>query len=81
VVLGEVEGQRVNFNLAEVIFRDAAVVGSSGAGKAQVEEVVRMVADGEVKPVISDRVPLASARDAFDLVGSRQALGRVVLVP
>ena len=81
VVLGEVVGNRVSFNLAEVIFRDATVLGSSGAGKAQVEEVVRMVAAGEVRPVVSDRVPLDDARTAFDLVTSRQAFGRVVLVP
>jgi D-arabinose 1-dehydrogenase-like Zn-dependent alcohol dehydrogenase len=81
VVLGEVEGDRVSFNLAEVIFRDAAVLGSSGASKAHIAEVVRLVAEGAVKPVISHRVPLAEALDGYRLVRQRRSLGRVVLVP
>ena len=81
VVLGEVEGKRVSFNLAEVIFRDAAVLGSSGASRADIAEAVRLVAEGTVTPVISHRVPLADALDAYRLVRERRSLGRVVLVP
>ena len=81
VTLGEVEGKRVSFNLAEIIFRDAAVLGSSGASRSDIVEVVRLVAEGKVTPVISHRVPLADALDAYRLVRERRSLGRVVLVP
>lgn len=81
VTLGEVEGKQVSFNLAEVIFRDVAVLGSSGASRADIAEVVRLVAEGSVTPVISHRVPLADALDAYRLVRERRSLGRVVLVP
>ncbi len=81
VALGEVLGERVSFNLAEVIFRDARVLGSSGASRAHVTEAVRLVAEGTVAPVISHRVPLADALDAYRLVREGRSLGRVVLVP
>ena len=81
VTLGEVEGKRVSFNLAEIIFRDAAVLGSSGASRSDIVEVVSLVAEGKVTPVISHRVPLADALDAYRLVHERRSLGRVVLVP
>ena len=81
VALGEVEGKRVSFNLAEIIFRDAVVLGSSGANRADIAEVARLVAEGSVTPVISHRVPLADAMDAYRLVRERRGLGRVVLVP
>ena len=81
VTLGEVEGKRVSFNLAEIIFRDAAVLGSSGASRSDIVEVVRLVAEGKVTPVISHRVPLADALDAYRLVRERRSLGRVVLIP
>ena len=81
VALGEVEGKRISFNLAEIIFRDAVVLGSSGANRADIAEVARLVAEGSVTPVISHRVPLADAMDAYRLVRERRGLGRVVLVP
>ena len=81
VLLGEVEGGRVSFNLTEVIFRDAAIRGSSGASKAHITQVLDLILDGKLEPVISHRVPLSDAKDAYHLVRDRESIGRVVLVP
>ena len=81
VLLGEVEGGRVSFNLTEVIFRDAAILGSSGASKAHIAQVLDLILDGKLEPVISHRVPLSDAKDAYHLVRDRESIGRVVLVP
>jgi D-arabinose 1-dehydrogenase-like Zn-dependent alcohol dehydrogenase len=81
VVLGEVEGGRVSFNLTELVFRDASVTGSSGASKAHISQVLDLIEGGKLEPVISHRVPLADARDAYHLVRDRESIGRVVLIP
>jgi len=81
VVLGEVEGGRVSFNLTELVFRDASVTGSSGASKAHISQVLDLIEGGKLDPVISHRVPLADARDAYHLVRDRESIGRVVLIP
>lgn len=81
VLLGEVEGGRVSFNLTGLIFRDASITGSSGASKAHISQVLDLIVDGNLEPVISHRVPLADAKDAYHLIRDRESVGRVVLVP
>jgi D-arabinose 1-dehydrogenase-like Zn-dependent alcohol dehydrogenase len=79
VLLGEVAGGPVELNLAEIIFRDARVLGSSGVSRSLVEQVAGMVAEGRLKPVVSRILPLEQAGTAFDLLSSRSVLGRLVL--
>ena len=79
VMLGEVSGRPVELNLAEVIFRDARIIGSSGVSSALVRQVAVMVARGEIRPVVSHTLPLEEAATAFEVVSSRKALGRVAL--
>lgn len=79
VLLGEVAGRPVELNLAEIIFRDARFLGSSGVSRASLEQVVSLVAAGVVKPVVSRSLPLEQTADAFDLLSSRSVLGRLVL--
>ena len=81
ITLGEVTGDQVRFNLAEVIFRDGRILTSSGASRSHIMEAVRLVAGTDVTPVISHRVPLADALEAYRMVRDGRSLGRVVLVP
>lgn len=81
VLLGEVAGGSVALNPAEIIFRDAQILGSSGVSRALVEQVAGMVSRNELHPVISRTFRLEEAGDAFELLASRAVLGRVVLLP
>ena len=81
VLLGEITGDRVNLNLAEVLFRDASILASTGAGARHISEVAEMVRSGEVKPVISQRFGLEQATEAYGLMRAKSTFGRVVLVP
>jgi NADPH:quinone reductase len=42
---------------------------------------LNLMASGKVRPAIAARLPLADARQAHDLIGSRSALGKIVLKP
>jgi len=81
VILGEVEGAKVNFNLTDILFRDATISGSTGASPNNIASALDMMSSGEVKPVIHQRLGLTEAAKAFQLVRSRGATGRVVLIP
>ncbi len=82
VVLGEVAPQgKVTLNLAEVIFRDAQVLGSAGVSRATVQRAAALAAQGRWRPVVSRTLPLEEAGRAFELLAARQVLGRLVLVP
>ena len=81
VMLGEVAGGLVELEPAEIIFRDARILGSSGVSRALIRQVADMVSHGLVKPVIGRTLPLEQVDIAFELLSSRRVLGRVLLDP
>ena len=81
VLLGEVAGEPVRLNLAEIVFRDARILGSSGVSRDLVHEVSVMVSQGTLRPVASLVLPLEEAATAVQNLSSRSVLGRIVLVP
>ena len=81
VLLGEVAGGRMSINPAEIIFRDAKVLGASGVSRRALEQAGVMAAAGRITPVIHQVLPLEGAAKAFELLSDRTPLGRVVLVP
>ena len=81
VMLGEVTGGAVKLDSAEMIFRDARILGSSGASRALTRQVADLASEGLVKPVVERTLPLEQVATAFELLSSRSALGRVLLDP
>ena len=81
VLLGEILGQNVSLNPAEVIFRDVQILGVSGVSRAMVEQAGQMVLEGRLRPVVGLELPLEQAFDAFRLVSERKPTGRIVLLP
>ncbi len=81
VMLGEVAGGRVELPPAEIIFRDARIVGSAGVSKVAVRQVAEMMSQGLVKPVVAGALPLEQAEAAFETIAGRGVLGRMLLDP
>lgn len=81
VFLGEILGQSVSLNPAEVIFRDARILGASGVSRAIVAQAGRMVLEGKLRPVVDLELPLEQASEAYRLVSNREPTGRIVLLP
>ena len=82
-LLGDVSGEAASLRLAEVIFRDAQILGVSGASLATLRKAVDLAASGQLRPVVSQTLPLTAegAMEAWRLVSERRALGRVTLTP
>ena len=81
VFLGEVAGESVEVNLAELIFRDAKLMGSAGAQRRHTEEASRMVAAGHIKPIVHATLPLKDILMGLGWMAERRLFGRVVLIP
>ena len=81
VLLGEILGQNVNLNPAEIIFRDARVLGASGVSRATVEQAGLMALEGKLRPVVDLELPLEQAATAYRLVTERRPTGRIALLP
>ena len=82
-LLGDVSGEAASVRLAEVIFRDAQILGVSGVSLATLRQAVDLAASGQLRPVVSQTLPLTAegAMEAWRLVSERRALGRVTLTP
>lgn len=81
VLLGEIVGENVSLNPAEVIFRDATVLGASGVSRATVMQAASMVLDGSLRPVVDLELPLEQAEEGYRLITERKPIGRIVLLP
>ncbi len=82
-LLGDLTGEPVGLRLAEVIFRDARIIGVSGLSLSTLKQAVDLAAAGRIRPVVSQTLPLtpAGVTEAFQLVSERQPLGRIILAP
>ena len=81
VLLGEVEGGRARVGLTDIMFRDAAIHGSTGASLGDIQRAIELVESGQMEPVVHATLPIEEAAEAVRLVTEREALGRVVLTP
>ncbi len=81
VLLGEIVGDKVDLNLAEVIFRDTTILGTSGVSKANVALAASMVLDDKIWPVVNVELPLERAEEGYQLITERKPIGRIVLLP
>lgn len=81
VLLGEVAGGRARVGLTDIMFRDAAIRGSTGASLGDIQAAIELVESGQVEPVVYATLPIEEAAEAVRMVTSREALGRVVLTP
>jgi putative PIG3 family NAD(P)H quinone oxidoreductase len=91
VVIGLQQGRRGELDLAALMAKRATVTGTtlrsrSPQEKAAIvaavgEHVWPMVADGRVRPVVHDRLPLGDAERALAMLESGQVFGKLLLVP
>ncbi|MCS7206483.1 MAG: alcohol dehydrogenase catalytic domain-containing protein [Dehalococcoidia bacterium] len=83
VLVGELRGGSISLSPAEVIFKDARIIGVAGVSRAQVADAARLVQGGRIRPVIARTLPLSveGVLEAYRLLTQEHPLGRVVLVP
>lgn len=81
VVLGEVAGRAARFNLAELLFRDAIITGSTGASPRHIHKAIDLVARGAVQPVVSQQYTFDDAAMAIEDMQAARTFGRVAIIP
>ena len=81
VLLGEVARAKVQISLAEILFREARIAGSSGAERRHTEQASQMVVEKRLQPVVHATLPLKDALIGLGWMTERKLFGRVVLLP
>ena len=78
---GATTGPTPKTDLRHIFFRQLQIIGSTMGSPRDFVEVMRCVFRGQLKPVIDRVLPLTEARQAHELIESRQVFGKLVLVP
>lgn len=89
VLVGMVAGNRAGFPIHVVMGKRLTIIGTvlrarnaqekAAATEGFVRDVVPLLADGRIAPVVETVVPLDQAADAYDLVASDATFGKVIL--
>ena len=81
VIVGAIGPGRIEMSPAELIFRDAHIMGTGGATRQQLKDVANLVERGLISPVVSQSFPLEEAATAYRLMRESKTFGRVTLKP
>lgn len=81
VFIGQLNDRSISFNPAWLLLRSTALLGSNSSTRRELDEIVKMVDRGLLKPMIDKKLPLEEAAAAHRRVMTSEATGRVVLTP
>ena len=80
-IIGAHGGERVEIDFIEFFRKHISVHGCGRSTKTHVEQALRLMAEGHLKPVIHQTFSLSEASAAHELMESRNFFGRMIMRP
>lgn len=81
VTCGATTGPEVKLELRYLFSRELSVIGARMGFRRELDEILKAVAAGRLKPVVAKTFPLAKASAALEFLDQRKHFGKVVLLP
>lgn len=81
VFCGATSGAAVEIDLIDLFARQHSLIGSSDGTRRELLEVLRLLEDGVISPVIDSVLPLEQAAAAQERLDRRDHYGRILLAP
>ena len=81
ILIGQLTGDFVPFNPAQLFLRNQSMLSVHSTTRKQLDDVLALIAHGEVKPVVSDICPLSEIREVHQRVERGGVPGRIVVRP
>ena len=81
VTCGGHSGEVVPLDIIPLFRMQWQIIGSFTYTKGEYETVMKMVADGRLKPLVDTKVPLEEVRAAYERMESRGHFGKIVVNP
>jgi D-arabinose 1-dehydrogenase-like Zn-dependent alcohol dehydrogenase len=81
VLVGQVTGDFISINPAQLFLRNVSILSAKGVSRAQLGDALDLVARRRIRPVIEDVCRLEDAADAHRRVEAGLSSGRLVLSP
>lgn len=79
--VGQLFREEISINPARIFFKRAHFIGVGSCRRDQLEDAIKLVAAGTVKPRVAKILPLEKVAEAHAMVESGDVVGRVVLKP
>lgn len=81
VLIGQVTGDFISINPAQLFLRNVSILAAKGVSRAQLADSLDLIARGRIKPMVDDVHGLDGAAEAHALVEAGRSTGRLVLKP
>lgn len=81
VLVGLSPGRPFAVDPQEMVLSEKRIVGSRTSSKQDLVEAIRLVEEGKITPVVSQRFRLEEVNQALDTLRRGEAIGRLVVVP
>jgi len=81
VMCGSTSGFEVKTDTRHLFFKNISLLGSTMGSRGELHEVLRLVGQGRLRPVVDSVLPLAEVREAHRRLEAREVFGKIVLVP
>src|SRR6476660_2988522 len=81
LVCGATAGYDPKEDLRDVWSFELKIIGSNSFYDDNLQALMKLIADGKMKPVIDKVLPLDHARDGLRLIADREVIGKVVVTP
>lgn len=81
VLVGQLTGDFVSFNPAQLFLRNISLLSAKGVSRAQLAAALRLVEQGRIAPMVDNVMPLADAAEAHRAMEAGTVRGRIVLRP
>jgi len=81
VFVGQVTGEFVKLNPAQLFMRDISILSAKSTSSKQLKDALNLVAQGDIRPVITGEMSLDKAPNAHREVESGRSTGRILLKP
>ena len=81
VTCGATAGASVKLDLRVLFYKRLSLLGSTMGSKGDLFQILRLVEEGRLRPVLDRPLPLEQAAAGHELLERRQQFGNVVLIP
>jgi NADPH2:quinone reductase len=79
VTCGATSGPFAQTNVNRVFWRQLEILGSTMASRAELRDVLKLVWQGKLKPIVDRILPLEQAREAHEVLERGEQFGKIVL--
>ena len=81
VIVGNTSGPQTEIDIRFIFGKQISLIGSTMGTHQDFKDVVTLLWNGKLKPVIDRQMPLSEGQRAYEMMQKGQQMGKIVLIP